>query len=62
MAHGLGLDVVAEGVETRELADWLASIGCPMGQGYLWSKAIPADALIQLGTSEGEPARLTVTP
>ena len=56
MAHGLGLDVVAEGVETRELADWLADIGCHMGQGYLWSKAIPADALVAFGASEGEPS------
>ena len=56
MAHGLGLDVVAEGVETRELADWLADIGCHMGQGYLWSKAIPPDALIELSASEREPS------
>ncbi len=50
MAHGLGLDVVAEGVETRQLADWLADIGCHIGQGYLWSPAIPAHALLDKGT------------
>jgi diguanylate cyclase (GGDEF)-like protein/PAS domain S-box-containing protein len=51
MAHGLGLDVVAEGVETRELADWLADIGCHKGQGYLWSKAVPGQTLLELDPS-----------
>ncbi|AXL50333.1 hypothetical protein DSC91_002481 [Paraburkholderia caffeinilytica] len=50
MAHGVGLAVVAEGVETCELADWLAGIGCDMGQGYLWSSAVPAHTLLQMET------------
>ena len=50
MAHGVGLSVVAEGVETRELADWLAGIGCDMGQGYLWSNAVPAHTLLKMET------------
>lgn len=53
MAHGVGLTVVAEGVETRELADWLAGIGCDMGQGYLWSSAVPADMLLEMETHAG---------
>ncbi|MEQ8352969.1 MAG: EAL domain-containing protein [Leptospiraceae bacterium] len=41
MAHSLGLEVVAEGIETQEIADYMAELNCEMGQGYLYSKAIP---------------------
>jgi diguanylate cyclase (GGDEF)-like protein len=35
MGHGLGLSVVAEGVETRAQADQLSALGCDLLQGYL---------------------------
>ena len=38
MAHGLGLKVVAEGVETEDQRKHLASQGCEYGQGYFFSK------------------------
>jgi diguanylate cyclase (GGDEF)-like protein len=38
MAHGLGLRVVAEGVETPRQLDLLRSMGCDEGQGYLFSR------------------------
>jgi predicted signal transduction protein with EAL and GGDEF domain len=38
MADGLGLDVVAEGVETQEVADGLRQLGCRRAQGYLWAR------------------------
>lgn len=41
----LGLRVTMEGVETREQADIAASLGCHYGQGFLWSRALPADRL-----------------
>jgi len=41
MAHGLKLDVVAEGVETLEEMDSLSKRGCTLMQGYLFSKPIP---------------------
>ncbi|MTJ10036.1 MULTISPECIES: bifunctional diguanylate cyclase/phosphodiesterase [unclassified Anabaena] len=43
LAHTLGLDIVAEGVETLTQMDYLQSLGCDYGQGYLFSPAITAD-------------------
>lgn len=45
MAHGLGLNVTAEGVETREQAEYLMARGCNLLQGYLFSRPQPADSL-----------------
>jgi diguanylate cyclase (GGDEF)-like protein len=41
LARDLGLDVVAEGVETPEQARLLLELGCTRAQGWLWSKALP---------------------
>jgi len=41
MARGLGLDVLAEGVETLEEMDSLSQRGCTLMQGYLFSKPVP---------------------
>ena len=41
LAHGLGITVVAEGIETEEQARRLRELGCDMGQGFAW--AHPAD-------------------
>jgi EAL domain-containing protein (putative c-di-GMP-specific phosphodiesterase class I) len=43
LAHGLGLKVVAEGVETEAHVAALAAFGCDVGQGYLFSKPLPVD-------------------
>ena len=42
MAGVLGMNVVAEGVEKESERKVLESIGCDIGQGYLWSKALPS--------------------
>jgi diguanylate cyclase (GGDEF)-like protein len=41
MGHGLGLKVVAEGIETEAAADRLREFGCDVGQGYLYAKPMP---------------------
>ena len=38
LAHGLDLSVIAEGVETAEDLDFLQSVNCEMGQGYLFAR------------------------
>ncbi|MEZ5245801.1 MAG: bifunctional diguanylate cyclase/phosphodiesterase [Acidimicrobiales bacterium] len=42
LSRGLGLDVVAEGVEHPEQAELLLELGCRRAQGWLWSPAVPA--------------------
>lgn len=41
IAHGLGMSVVAEGVETREYVDFLKEHQCEMVQGYYYAKPMP---------------------
>jgi len=43
LAHNLGLKVVAEGVESKEISDLLLMLGCDTSQGYYWSKPIPPE-------------------
>lgn len=43
MAHSLGLSVIAEGVETEEQADILASLDCDAMQGFLFDRPMPLD-------------------
>lgn len=52
LAKGMGLQLVAEGVENQEQAEWLFKNGCDYLQGYLISKPIPSADIIQLMTDE----------
>ncbi|MGQ4879093.1 putative bifunctional diguanylate cyclase/phosphodiesterase [Billgrantia sp. LNSP4103-1] len=45
MARGLGLDVVAEGVETHGQLDFLEQAGCRLVQGYLYARPGPAEVI-----------------
>jgi diguanylate cyclase len=44
MGHGLGLKVVAEGIETETAAKRLREFGCDVAQGYLYAKPMPLAA------------------
>jgi diguanylate cyclase (GGDEF)-like protein/PAS domain S-box-containing protein len=48
MAHGLGLEVIAEGVETIEQLSFLRSRGCNLAQGYLFSRPVAAKTIPSL--------------
>lgn len=42
LGHGLNMELIAEGVETGDIADQLAARGCEIAQGYHFSKPMPA--------------------
>ncbi len=45
LAHALGLQVVAEGVEERSTLDLLGGLGCDLAQGYHIGRPTPATAI-----------------
>jgi EAL domain-containing protein (putative c-di-GMP-specific phosphodiesterase class I) len=42
LGHSLHLELIAEGIETEDLMRRLVAMGCEMGQGYLFSRPMPA--------------------
>jgi len=64
MGQSLGLEVLAEGIETQEHLDALLALGCPAAQGYLFSRPVDACEIERLGrqgTPLG-PVRAPVAP
>jgi diguanylate cyclase (GGDEF)-like protein len=58
LGHKLGMEVLAEGVETRETWDRLAALGCDVAQGYLISMPMPANDLNQWERGWSQDARI----
>ncbi len=48
LARSLGMDVVAEGVETKDQLARLTAMGCSLGQGYYFSRPVEAERALQL--------------
>jgi EAL domain-containing protein (putative c-di-GMP-specific phosphodiesterase class I) len=48
LAKNLGLQALAEGIETEGQRRFLVEHGCPLGQGYLFSRPVPAGEIEQL--------------
>lgn len=57
MAHNLGLEVVAEGVEDAATLQELRGLGCDVAQGYFLSPPLPADELLEF-VRESEPSQV----
>ncbi len=51
LAHGLGLQVTAEGVETLEQAEYLVQQGCDVLQGYAFARPMPVQQFVELQAS-----------
>ncbi|HWD09526.1 MAG TPA: EAL domain-containing protein [Actinomycetota bacterium] len=67
IGRSLGLSLVAEGIEREDQARRLRSLGCQLGQGYLFGRPMPAEALARsLGqlvqTGEPQPRGLWLQP
>jgi diguanylate cyclase (GGDEF)-like protein/PAS domain S-box-containing protein len=52
LGRNLGLEVVAEGVETQKQAELLKKLNCERAQGFLWSKAVPFHELVKLTNTD----------
>jgi diguanylate cyclase (GGDEF)-like protein/PAS domain S-box-containing protein len=63
LTHGLGLEIVAEGIETQQQAQALLALGCTLGQGFLYSPARRLeDAAEMRGSLLGPPEARTSLP
>jgi diguanylate cyclase (GGDEF)-like protein len=62
LAKALGVKVVAEGIESREQADLLRRLGCQLGQGFYFDRALAAaQATRRLRTPASVPLRLVAS-
>jgi EAL domain-containing protein (putative c-di-GMP-specific phosphodiesterase class I) len=57
LAHNLGLQLVAEGVEDQETLDLLGSLGCDLAQGFHLARPMPADDLARLAAGDARTHR-----
>ena len=66
MSRSLGIETVAEGIETSEQADRMRALGCAYGQGYVFAAPLSADELLTTFGSTAVnidgPAKVEVRP
>ncbi len=58
LAQALGMTTTAEGIETRELAQALAAMGCTTGQGWHYAPGLDADAALEFALNSLRPTAL----
>ena len=60
LGHSLGVDMVAEGIESAETASFVTELGCRFGQGFHYAEPVSAGAVPALlrSFSPGEAERL----
>ena len=61
MGTSLSTDVLAEGIESRDQLDGLRALRCDFGQGYLFSRPVPAEDLTALLQAPTELERIADT-
>ncbi|WID97953.1 EAL domain-containing protein [Bosea vestrisii] len=61
IAGRLGMRLVAEGIESESQARRLAAMGCPLGQGYHYSRPMPAEAVAAFVRSFAQPAPVAIS-
>ncbi|HEV7678718.1 MAG TPA: EAL domain-containing protein [Candidatus Dormibacteraeota bacterium] len=61
LAHSLGLQVIAEGVEDRGQVEDLRALSCDLGQGFHWARPLPAGKVEALLGVRAEPARVAAS-
>ena len=47
MSHALGMEVITEGVETREMVNMLSKMGCHLFQGFYFSRPLPVEEFVK---------------
>jgi EAL domain-containing protein (putative c-di-GMP-specific phosphodiesterase class I) len=59
LAGTFGLDLIAEGVETEAARTVLLEMGCRTAQGYLFSRPVPGDRILEQLAAPNEPGATT---
>lgn len=55
LAESLGLQLVAEGIETESQLAWLRRLNVPEGQGYFFQRPVPAEEAVRMWSKLGQP-------